>query len=440
MREWADGVSVSPTQYGAFYLMCRDAIHSILGHEKDEVLIAAPGPWNNQYKYPGNPTGDWIVYFIDILKYCGKEVDGFSLHAYTHGYDVSLVTSEAMMDNPFQNRHYNFRVYQDFLNAIPDYIAHLPSYITETNGNGEWQAVGLIPAMAREIDTWNRKMAATGRKRLVKSLVCYRYPAYDQGIQFHMVGKPLVLNEYKEAVALNIVSPEVTSPTPSPLPEIGKGVVIAELLNVRNKPGVSGTQVVATLPKGQLVSIAEKAMVGEHLWLMIGKDQWVIAEWVRSGETVPLPTQSNWERSRSFTAKWEGEFQNHEWDIGNWTECAVGEGINKGTKYGISACSYPDLDIKNITRKQADDIYFQDYWVRSGADKLTWPFCLVVFDTAINFHPNTAKAWLQESNGDMLRFVGLRLRGYRRSKAWPEAGDAWVDRVIDLIMEATKQY
>lgn len=152
----------------------------------------------------------------------------------------------------------------------------------------------------------------------------------------------------------------------------------------------------------------------------------------------PLPSGNGWERVKAFTQYWEGGFQNLQWDIGNWTGCEVGKGENKGTNWGISACSYPNLDIKNLTKREAEEIFFRDYWLASGADALSWPLNLLVFDTAVNFHPITAKKWLAESEGNPLHFIALRLRGYRKSKSWPQAGNAWVDRIIDLMVEASK--
>src|SRR5690554_3598272 len=51
----------------------------------------------------------------------------------------------------------------------------------------------------------------------------------------------------------------------------------------------------------------------------------------------------------------EGKFTDVRGDRGNWTSGRVGAGELKGTKYGISAMSYPHLDIKAITLEQAKD-------------------------------------------------------------------------------------
>lgn len=196
-REWPDDRPILPHLYAACYSLCREAIHALPGHAKDEVLVAASGPWNAELKYPGNPNGDWIKYFTDVLAAVG-DCDGFSLHAYTHGYNVALVTSSARMQAPFQSRHYEFRTYWDYIEALyiealPASVRDLPIYITEANGNGPWQAVGLIPAMLNELENWNK-----GTVPKVNALVFYRYPRYDN---FHMEGRGDVMAEFKAAAS-----------------------------------------------------------------------------------------------------------------------------------------------------------------------------------------------------------------------------------------------
>lgn len=54
------------------------------------------------------------------------------------------------------------------------------------------------------------------------------------------------------------------------------------------------------------------------------------------------------------------------------------------TKYGIKKSDYPWLDIARLGIEEAKEIYYDDYWLAAGCDKLTWPLCLVQFDTAVN--------------------------------------------------------
>jgi lysozyme family protein len=40
------------------------------------------------------------------------------------------------------------------------------------------------------------------------------------------------------------------------------------------------------------------------------------------------------------------------------------------TRYGISKRSYPHLDIKNLTRDQAKQIYFCDFWMKAKCEQI----------------------------------------------------------------------
>jgi lysozyme family protein len=57
----------------------------------------------------------------------------------------------------------------------------------------------------------------------------------------------------------------------------------------------------------------------------------------------------------------EGGFQKRADDAGNWTGGATDVGELKGTKFGISAHAFPDLDIENMTLAQAEQIFFDVY-------------------------------------------------------------------------------
>lgn len=156
------------------------------------------------------------------------------------------------------------------------------------------------------------------------------------------------------------------------------------------------------------------------------------------GNPPQAPQGDTWQRSREFVARWEGEYQNNPLDVGNWTDCAVNKGENKGTKWGISACSYPHLDIKNLTMQEADAIYFKDYWQASGADKLPWPYCLFAFDTAVLHGVGTSKKWQEEVGNSPYAFAAKRLRVYTKLGNWSEFGAGWVNRTAALLVEASK--
>jgi hypothetical protein len=186
-REWPDEQPISPTAYAACLRRVRAAIRGLPGHAQDEVLVAGPGPWNAEFRWDTNPTGDWVVYLRQTLAALGDAYEGVALHGYTHGYDPALVTSEARMAPPFADRRFEFRGLLDLLAVIP---AGKARYVTEANGDGPWQARGLMPAMLAEVAAWNRAGAG------VRCVVFYRYPDYDE---YGMAAKPAVLAEFAAA-------------------------------------------------------------------------------------------------------------------------------------------------------------------------------------------------------------------------------------------------
>jgi len=71
------------------------------------------------------------------------------------------------------------------------------------------------------------------------------------------------------------------------------------------------------------------------------------------------------------------------------------------TNYGLSEKQYPDIDLRNITREQALEIYYLDYWIRQSCHMFPSPVAITLFDSSVNCGPGTAVKWLQKSiNGD----------------------------------------
>lgn len=221
--------------------------------------------------------------------------------------------------------------------------------------------------------------------------------------------------------------------------------------NIRSGPGTNYAKLGAE-PQGTALMVVGRNLAGD--WWQV--DSRFGAGWVSDiavapykVESVPVTDSSlpdagtapqpddAWFRSREFVRRWEGGYQSFEWDAGNWTGCQPGVGELKGTNFGISACSYPELDIKNLSMTQADEIYYKDYWLASGADKLPWPYCLVVFDTAVLHGVGAAREWLSRYGPDMNAFVARRLSVYVQSNIWDQVGNAWVRRVAELLLAAS---
>jgi len=142
-------------------------------------------------------------------------------------------------------------------------------------------------------------------------------------------------------------------------------------------------------------------------------------------------------------------------DRGNWTTGVVGKGILKGTKYGISAAAYPQLDIAALTVEDAVDIYYKDYWLLVEGPLLPVEIAELVFDSAVNSGVFQTKKWLQAALGVTVdgvigpktkaaiakadpgrlasRFVGFRLEGLLRSETWTRYSRSWTRRIAKAL-------
>lgn len=89
-------------------------------------------------------------------------------------------------------------------------------------------------------------------------------------------------------------------------------------------------------------------------------------------------------------------------DSGNWTGGKIGVGLLKGSKYGVSAASHPNLDIANLTLDDAKGIYVSEYWGPLHCDEIpNEQVANKLFDMAVNtsapFNPQTAVKILQRA-------------------------------------------
>ncbi|MBB5210116.1 glycoside hydrolase family 108 protein [Microbulbifer hydrolyticus] len=68
------------------------------------------------------------------------------------------------------------------------------------------------------------------------------------------------------------------------------------------------------------------------------------------------------------------------------------------TKFGISKRAFPDLDIKNLTKPQAEDTYKTYYWDKIFGDQIQSQIIAEnYFDTAVNMGAVTATKLVQVS-------------------------------------------
>ncbi len=158
----------------------------------------------------------------------------------------------------------------------------------------------------------------------------------------------------------------------------------------------------------------------------------------------------------------EGGYTANPLDPGNWTggKCRIGQ--CNGTKYGISAASYPTLKIADLTLADAQGIYRRDYWDKTAGDDLPPALALLVFDAAVNSGPDRAVKWLQtalnvsvdgivgpltiaaskQSSGNgaalLAEYQAQRLLFLTGLPTWRVFGLGWTRRVCTIQFEALR--
>lgn len=138
-------------------------------------------------------------------------------------------------------------------------------------------------------------------------------------------------------------------------------------------------------------------------------------------------------------------------DSGNWTGGGVGLGVLKGSKYGVSAASYPNEDIPNLTRERAKEIFRNDFWNKVKADKLFDGVAWQASDFAYNSGPGIAIRYLQRALGvaddgiwgphsqaaadaasetdTIMLLVADRIDFLTRRQNWQSQGKGWMRRM-----------
>ncbi|HIC89624.1 MAG TPA: hypothetical protein EYP04_09515, partial [Anaerolineae bacterium] len=108
-------------------------------------------------------------------------------------------------------RIYGNQDYQDFMEAIPPNMHHLPVYITETNQHIPWrnQDSGWVRNAYADINWWNQQ---PGRQR-IRALILYRWPKKDK---WYIEGKWGVIEDFKQALDHEYRWDIVAPPEPEP--------------------------------------------------------------------------------------------------------------------------------------------------------------------------------------------------------------------------------
>lgn len=136
----------------------------------------------------------------------------------------------------------------------------------------------------------------------------------------------------------------------------------------------------------------------------------------------------SWDTAYKFMRKWEGARCVHD-------PVRTFKGVTQGTYTAwLKSKGMPNADVcTSLTEEQAKDIYYQRYWLPSGADKLPTAAAIAVFDHAVNAGVGEGVALVAQCGSNVDCIIQARLADYKTKSNYRTYGKAWTNRVNDLI-------
>ncbi|KFH18557.1 hypothetical protein ELZ19_09620 [Brucella abortus] len=144
----------------------------------------------------------------------------------------------------------------------------------------------------------------------------------------------------------------------------------------------------------------------------------------------------------AVTARWEGGWSNHAADPGGKTMYGITEKVwlawNKAK--GISK----PKPIRQITRAEAEEIYYHDYWLAARCNTLAAGVDMFTYDSSVNSGVSRARKWLLASVGgtdiETIKKMAAKRTSFLRALAnFAVFGKGWINRVTDVEAQSIKR-
>lgn len=199
-------------------------------------------------------------------------------------------------------------------------------------------------------------------------------------------------------------------------------VIYTQRTFVRSSPG-TGSERLLLRKEGDSALPTDTAPVwadGLQWWLLTqveGVDGWSARKALNGVELFTVEREM-FETAIEFTLDWEDGYVDHPEDKGG------------PTKFGISQTAYPHLDIKNLTKEQAIEIYYEDYWLKSRAYLYPLPKCLILLDIAVLTGVSRALSLRTLKSPAIL---ATQLDFFAALAKFTTFGRGWIRRTADLV-------
>lgn len=143
-------------------------------------------------------------------------------------------------------------------------------------------------------------------------------------------------------------------------------------------------------------------------------------------------------KALKFVLKWEGGYVNNPYDKGG------------ATNYGITQYTYTNWlksfglsfkDVKTISKNEVEQIYYTNYWLKAGCEKMSPQFAVLAFDTAVNMGLARVNQFLKAADWKYPeKFIEARKKKYEEFAKYGNQKiflKGWLNRLKDLEIFAT---
>lgn len=110
---------------------------------------------------------------------------------------------------------------------------------------------------------------------------------------------------------------------------------------------------------------------------------------------------------------------------------------SEGSRFGVVPSAHPGVDVANLTKEGAADIYRNEYWNPIGADKMSPQLAPIAADTAYHLGVRNTKPLLEQAGGDPNKLLDLRQQYYNdlvssKPDKYGPSLKGWTNRVNQL--------
>lgn len=141
----------------------------------------------------------------------------------------------------------------------------------------------------------------------------------------------------------------------------------------------------------------------------------------------------NFKQALNFVLKWEGGYSNNPNDKGG----ATNKGITQYTYNSWLKSQGKNIkDVRYITDSEVEQIYYKNYWLATGCNKMSKVFAILAFDTAVNMGIGRATEFLKAAKWKSPeKFIIARAKKYNEFARNPTQRTflhGWLNRLFDL--------